>query len=52
MPCLCGSFRINAVEELIDSYSPKFVDPNLAVLFANCLPNTVSGGGVLARRAV
>lgn len=34
-------FRIEAVEELIESYGPKFSDPNLSTLFANCLPNTL-----------
>ncbi len=52
----CGAgclrrFTIEAVEDLISTYTPKFTDPNLATLFANCLPNTVGdrgwGGGGL-----
>jgi meiotically up-regulated gene 157 (Mug157) protein len=34
-------FTSAAVEETIDSVRPKIGDPNLAVLFANCFPNTL-----------
>jgi meiotically up-regulated gene 157 (Mug157) protein len=34
-------FKSQAVEETIQSVSAKIGDPNLAVLFANCFPNTL-----------
>ena len=35
------TFNSSAVEALIASYVPRFIDPDLATIFANCLPNTL-----------
>lgn len=35
------TFNSTAVNNLIDSWLPKFIDPNLGTIFANCLPNTL-----------
>ena len=35
------TFNSTAVEALISSYTPRFLDPDLGTIFANCLPNTL-----------
>ncbi len=34
-------FRSAAVDALIDSLAPRFIDPNLATIFSNAFPNTL-----------
>ena len=34
-------FNSSAIEALINSYQPRFLDPDLGTIFANCLPNTL-----------